>query len=503
LSTSAKTVLNIFAAIFFVAATYFLLPPFYAFIQGAHPPTNYVAPETARPDPGDEDPLQHETNVTLVGAGALVVMACLTWALPKRFAVCPLLVMTCLMPLGQQLIVFGLHFSFFRLLLLLGLLRVVAKGEAAGLKWTLLDTLFVCWVLVSLVFGTMSELTATHFQSRLGDAYNAIFCYFFVRCVITDFEDIVTAVVTLAWMSLPVAALMFVEKTTAHNLLSVFGGLPEMTQVRDGQLRCQGAFAHPILAGTFGATQIPLFAALWSYRPSYRPLAVAATLCAIFISVSAASTGAFLTIFAAIGGLALWKGRNYLRSLRWAAVVAIFGLSLVMNAPIWYVTANLGSAFGGTGWHRAWLIDQALWHLNEWWLFGTTYTAHWGPQGQVIDANPNMMDITNQYVAEGVNGGLLRLGLFVVIIVTCFKTLGRTLRDIPPLSPGGLLVWAFGVSLSTHCFSFLSITYFDQSVVVWYWLLAVIACLGSLQGINWAASRPVGQPSWDLASSLS
>jgi hypothetical protein len=461
------------------------LPPIYAFLQEVHAPTNYVSPDSARHDTLDEAPVQDASNVTALGAGALLVLAYLTWAVPRRFAVCPLLVMTCLMPLGQQLILFGLHFPFFRILLLVGALRVASNGEAAGLKWTRLDSLFVWWMLVSLVFGTMSELTAAHFQNLLGSAYNAAFCYLFVRCVILDFEDIVTAVLTLAWMSLPVAALMLVEKTTAHNFLSVFGGLSEMTEIREGQLRCQGAFGHPILAGTFGATQIPLFAALWHYRSSYRPLAAAAVVSAIFISLAASSSGAFLAIFASIGGLALWKARTYLGAIRWGAVVVIIGMALAMNVPVWYMMANLGSALGGTGWHRAWLIDQAIWHLNEWWLFGTTYTAHWGPEGRVVDTNPNMMDITNQYIAEGVNGGLLKLGFFIAIIISSFKGLGQTLRDLPPMSPAGFFVWAFGVSLFTHCFSFLSIAYFDQTIVVWYWLLAAIACLGTLQGVGW------------------
>ena len=159
------------------------------------------------------------------------------------------------MPLGQQLILFGFHFPLYRLLLLIGALRITAKGEAKGLKWTRLDSLFVWWVLGSLIFGTMSEPTQAHFVNRLGEAYTAAGTYFFVRCVVVDFEDIVTGVRTLAFLSLPLAALMLVEKVTAHNLLSVFGGVPEITTERAGELRCQGAFGNYIIAGTFGATQ--------------------------------------------------------------------------------------------------------------------------------------------------------------------------------------------------------------------------------------------------------
>jgi uncharacterized membrane protein len=92
-----------------------------------------------------------------------------------------------------------------------------------------------------------------------------------------------------------------------------------------------------------------------------------------------------------------------------------------------------------------------------------------------------MMDITNQFVAEGVDGGLLKLVLFVAIIVGCFKILGRQLHVEEVKSPATFFVWAIGVSLFAHCLSFMSITYFDQSIVIWYWLLAVISSLNYLR----------------------
>lgn len=482
-------------AIVVAAAIYFFLPRIYEFLEEMHVSES----QTASAGSGTGGSVPDESNVTPVAAVAVVVTACLIWALPRRFAVCPLLIMTCLMPLGQQLVLSGLHFPLYRLLLLVGALRIAAKGEAAGFKWTRLDTLFVWWAVVSLLFGTMSEPTQARFVNRLGEAYNVAGTYFFVRCVVVDFEDIVTGVRALAFLSLPLAALMLVEKATAHNLLSVFGGVPEITAVREGHLRCQGAFAHPIIAGTFGATQLPLFAALWFYRPKDRALAFGATVSAIVIATTASSSGAFLTIFAALGGLALWKARKCLGPLRWGALVAILCLPIVINAPAWFVMARLSTVFGGEGAYRSWLIDQAISHFKEWWLFGTTYTANWGTRGQLVDAN--MVDIVNQYVAEGVNGGVLKLGLFVLIIISCFKGLGRALRDEPPSSRAGFIVWAIGVSLFTHCFSFFSISYFDQMIVVWIWLLASISCLVGIHSRR-AVSVPVSpEPSWDRASS--
>jgi hypothetical protein len=416
------------------------------------------------------------TDLTPLAIVMLLVMVGLTWALPRRFAFCPLLILTCLMPLGQELVLLGLHFPLFRVVLLVGILRVLFRGEAAQLRWTPLDKIFAWWVLVSVVFGTMSKPSMELFVNRMGDAYTAVGSYFFFRCVIADFEDIVTSVRTLAWVSLPLAALMLVENNTGHNPFAALGGVPAFSAIREGHVRCQGAFRHAILAGTFGATLIPLCVALWFYRPQYRRLTIAALIASLVITITARSSGALLALLAGVGGLMFWKWRQSLRLIRRGVVVAILGLALAMNAPVWFLLAKLSSVSGGGGWHRAWLIDQAVRHFDEWWLFGTTYTASWGPAGEVIAADPNMMDITNHYVMEGVKGGMLKLGLFLVIIIVCFKGIGQKLRTEAAASPSGFLIWALGVTLFAHCLSFISVTYFDQIIVIWYWLLAAV-CL--------------------------
>ena len=70
---------------------------------------------------------------------------------------------------------------------------------------------------------------------------------------------------------------------------------------------------------------------------------------------------------------------------------------------------------GGTGWHRSFIIDAALKHIDEWWLVGTYRTVHWGGYPPP-PADPENIDITNQYIVEGVKGGLVRLGLFILVI---------------------------------------------------------------------------------------
>lgn len=426
-----------------------------------------------------EEQIQDASNLNPTALGLLLVLVCLTLALPRRHAFSPVLIMVGLMPMGQQIVISGLHFHLFRILLLSGILRVIARGETAQLKLTGIDKMFICWVIVLIVFGSLSKPSVNLFINRLGDAYNALGCYFLVRCVIVDFEDVVTSVRTLALISLPIAALMLVEKMTSHNLLSVFGGVPEITAIREGHLRCQGAFRHPIMAGIFGATQFPIFFALWRYDPHYRRLALMAMISSLIIVMSATSSGGLLALIASIAGLVLWRWRKIMPLIRWGAFLTIFGLAMVMNAPVWYLLARLSDVVGGGGWHRAWLIDQAIAHFDEWWLFGTTYTAHWGPAGEVIATDPNMMDITNHYIMEGVKGGVLKLGLFIAIIISCFRGIGLRLRNGTPGAPSEFFVWAIGVSFFAHCLSFISANYFDQTVLIWYWLQAIICYITS------------------------
>jgi hypothetical protein len=427
-----------------------------------------------------EEHLHDASNLNPLALILLLVALYLTGTVPRRFAVCPLLVITFLLPLGQTLVLFGLHLQFFRLVLLTGLLRVMANGEAGTMQWVRMDKLFFCWVVASVTLGALSKPSMGLFTYRLGDAFNAAGCYFFVRCVVREFDDIVISIRTLAYVSMPVAAFMLVEKSTSHNLLSVLGGVPELSAIRDGHIRCQGAFRHPIVAGIVGAAQLPLFAALWSCCPHRRKLAVAGLGASMVIALTAASSGALIALVIVLCGLAFWNYRQHLCLIKWGTVLVIIVMALAMKAPVWYLLARVADVAGGGGWHRAYLIDQTIAHFDEWWLFGTTYTAHWGPGGEVIAADPNMMDITNQYVMEGVKGGVVRLALFAVIIRECFKGLGRALRVKSADSASLFLIWAVGVSVFAHCISFLSITYFDQSIIIWGWIQAVSCLIGQL-----------------------
>ena len=85
---------------------------------------------------------------------------------------------------------------------------------------------------------------------------------------------------------------------------------------------------------------------------------------------------------------------------------------------------------------------------------------------------------------------MLKLGLFLAIIIACFRRLGRVLTaQSSKARLPHFFVWAIGVSLFAHCISFLSITYFDQIIIIWFWLLAIIVSLPIIKKPSFGMAR--------------
>jgi hypothetical protein len=163
-----------------------------------------------------------------------------------------------------------------------------------------------------------------------------------------------------------------------------------------------------------------------------------------------------------------------MRVIRWSILIAIIGLHMFMKAPVWYLIARLGSITGGSSYHRAEIIDAAVKHFNEWWLLGTSFTAHWMPS--TLTLYKDKADITNMYIGQGVQGGLLTMFLFIGIIVFCFRSIGCSLQT-PECKPFtyNFFLWSLGATLFAHIAAFFSVAYNDQSSIFYYMLIAMIA----------------------------
>jgi len=416
------------------------------------------------------------SNINFIGSVFLAIMVILILFLPRRFAVVPILMTACYMTLGQVVVIGPFHFTMMRILIFLGCLRAFIGKGFNTIKINSIDKIVVAYVLASTIIYFLLRKDTEAFVNGLGFIYNALGLYFLFRYYIRDDNDCYSLFKILALLMAPLACAMLMEKITGRNFFSIFGGVPEFTVIREGRLRAQGAFSHPILAGTFGATCIPLFIALWVKDNTRKIIVIIGLVSATIITVTPSSSGPVMAYAVVIIGLFMWRLRDNMRMIRWIALFIILALHMVMKAPVWALIGKIGSVIGGGGWHRVMLIDAAIEHFREWWLLGTDYTLHWMPTGVTWSARHT--DITNYFIGIGVRGGLLSLILFISILVLCFKNIGLKIKELDAAeSPLKFTLWCLGVSLSAHIASFVSVSYFDQIIVYLYFLLAMIVSL--------------------------
>lgn len=412
----------------------------------------------------------------------LIVASLVVLGSSRRNAVAAILTTAAFIPLGQQIEIAGLHVYFLRILILVGLCRLFMRHETVGFRLTTVDKFFIGWVMVGFVCELMRGASAQTF----GAVYDTMGVYFIIRFLTKEKEDIVSHLRILAVAGIIIGICMTWETIKHQDLFYVFGGVPKVPMERDGRFRAQGPFLQPILAGTFGATLFPLMIGLWQNGGRSKRLAIVGAVGALMTTFASASSGPLLTFLASLTGFCLWSMRDKMKLFRRGIVVVIIGLSLMMNAPVWFLIGKISGLTGGGGYYRSYLIDSAIRHFSQWWLIGTSYTANWAIAGIVLPNDPNMVDITNHYIQQGVKGGVLELALFLAMIVCCFKIVGRTVRFNTELVVEPKLIWAFGVCLAAHCTAFISVSYFDQINVFWFWLLAVIVGIPM-----WAAQKPV------------
>lgn len=411
---------------------------------------------------------QNVTNIHPLALAMVVICGIAVLAVPRRWSVFPMLIIACFVSSVQKITIVGMDFNLLRIMVVFGVVRLLLHKEHLGFSWKPLDTAIVLWTLSSMLIYSLQQATFAAVINRLGFGFDAFGMYFLFRCLIRNWKDVDTIIFSLLVISIPVALFFVLENRTGRNLFSVFGGVPEITRMREGRLRCQGAFPHAILAGCFWASLLPLFAAYWWKSAKDRIWAITGIVTTFIIVICCASSTPVMGALAAMLGGLFFPLRRYMRLVRWGVLLSLTALHMMMNAPVWHLISRVSVVGGSTSYYRYMLINGAITHFHEWALLGTKSTAHWGWGAQ---------DITNQYILEGVRGGFLTLVLFVVVIAYAFRDVGNLWRQQKENSFSLVLSWALGVSLFVHCVNFIGVSYFGQVHILWYLLLAMIGSL--------------------------
>jgi hypothetical protein len=421
----------------------------------------------------NETNLSQQSSVHPVIACAMLCVSVLLFLLPRRHLIVPLLSAGILIPMDQIVVVGPFHFPMIRVLVLFAWVRVVSitagSGKALlGSRMNTVDKLVILFAAFdALDYIVLWQFSAQAFINRFGALFMVIGIYFLLRILIRNDEDILLAIKVLAYVSAVIALTMLIEHVTGQNPYGYLGGSRAWTRealmVRAEKLRAMGPFQHPILAGSFGGVSLPLFIGLWIKRQRF--CAVVGIASATIIVFASASSTPIMAYAVSLLAIALWPLRRQMRVIRWGVAICLVSLHLVMKAPVWALIQRIDLVGGSSGFHRYNLIDQFIRRFWDWWVFGVKDTRLWGP---------DLWDHANQYVAVGTTSGVLPLIMFISIIVFAFKYSGRARRRREDNRRESRFVWTLSAAVLANLVAFFGISYVDQTIVVWWGLLAMI-----------------------------
>lgn len=415
--------------------------------------------------------------MNLPGALILVVLLFVVVTARRRWALIGVMAGVLYLTQGQELIILGFHLSAFRFIELAGFIRVMARREFSFSKLIGLDKiLLLLYIYTTVVFFLRSNEGEAY---QIGVAVDAFLCYFTFRGLVGGVGDFMWFLRVFLILLVPYVVLVLVESLTRSNPFAFMGGIEYADWMREGRLRCQGSFRQPSLLGTLGAVFLPLYIGL-AFDRAFRKCAVLGIGLCLLIVWASNSGGPLSCVGVGVVGWLFWRLRAKMRLVRYALAIGLFGLALVMKAPIWYLPARVSSITGGDGWHRSHLMDMAFQSLDRWWVAGMPIedTRNWFPY---LLPTTGAADITNQFVVFALAGGLGAMALFIALLVQAFRGVSRSLTAARARchdsSAQEQLLWGVGVMLSVHIFNWLGISYFDQTYAIWFMQLAVISNL--------------------------
>ena len=428
--------------------------------------------------------------MNVIALGFLIASVTSVIMLPRKWAPIPLLASCCYMTIGQGVDVGPLSLPVFRLVLAAGLVRVIVRREYIVGGINTIDKLIIVWAMWMIFAGFFHEWkpgSGPVYAS--GFVFNIVLVYFLTRVWCDDLTNLMAVFRTVAWLLVPVAGAMLAEHLVQKNYFGMlFGGVSEGVYWREGRIRAQGPFVHPILAGTVGAVCFPLMLGIWR---RYRLSAAVGMAACLAIVLASTSSGPLMSLFVGVLGVLMWSYQRWLRTVRWALVGAYLCAELLMTRPAYYLISKIDLTGSSTGWHRSRLIEAAFEHLPEWWMFGTDYTVHW--MGIAVDEAGQTVGHHELLLWIGTIGGLPAMLLLIAMIWCAFAVGGKDRQESPrdpSESPFHDLVSGRWASLPTRCTS-LSMGYTDQSMMFFWLNIGAISSMYSVARIAAAAEQSV------------
>lgn len=424
-----------------------------------------------------------KTNVNSIGLTAAGLGCVLAIVTPRAFVPAVVLAVAALLPSAQRIALGGLDFSFLRCVVFISVARCVVMGEARWIRWNWIDLFVLFGASARVLCWTLMYGSADAFVGIMGTNLEVVASYLVARCCLRSLDDLRKLACAAAVVALAVSPFFLFESQTRRNLFSVFGGIPEFTNIREGKIRCRGAFSHPILAGCFFVAWFPIWIAMaLRGRVVERAFATVGFIGALFVVFACASSTPVVALIFGIGVWFFFPLRENLRIIWMSAIAVGIIVHFMMARGIWHLIARIDLVGGSTGYHRYRLIDAAIERFGEWWLLGTVSTSHWGY---------GLFDVTNQFVLEGVRGGVWALVAIFAVFILSFAAVGREIRRIAlhrwqvmrtpssgltkRLAADEYLVYGIGATMGAQMAIFLAVSYFAETITIWQFFMGICA----------------------------
>ncbi len=398
----------------------------------------------------------------------LAIAILLIIALPRKKAIMPFLIAFFTIPIGEVLVVGGLHFTALRILILTVLARrlTFSRREKYPGGVSTIDWFVIAWSTSAVIALFLQFPGMPSIVQGLGTILDTLGGYLAIRSLISDVDDVRFTVKSLAVVCAILGLCMINEQVSHMNVFGLLGGMGTGVAVREGHIRSSATLGY-LYAGAFAGVLVPLFIWLWK-EPKSRVAAVVGLLAAIAMVITSYSSTSQLALLGSLAGLGFWRLRKKMRMIRVAIVTILVGLDMVMKAPVWALIARVDLTGSSSSYQRYQLIDMTVRHFSTWWLIGTPDYINWGWDS---------WDLCNQFAAVALTGGLLTLIFYVGIFKGGFAAIGNSRKRVEGDRRHEWRLWCFGSSLFANVVAHFGINYMAQLIMGFFPLVACISVL--------------------------
>ncbi len=384
-----------------------------------------------------------------------------------------------------------------RLVVVVLLLRCICNDKIRGnFIWCRLDTLVALsmFVYVSTYFVTSDLPMSAVIENRGGFVLDTWCAYLAARFIVTDKTKLISVIKCTGIVLVPLAILGVIESVAGwqpfaplNRFSPWYTGRTLIMEQRFGFNRAIGPFSHAILFGGGFAMFLPLIYYLRYEKGDWRLLAYVLSVITLLGALSSMSSGPWVMALVAISCLMMERYKNRLKLMFLLLVLGCIMLGIVSNRPFYHVLASAANPLGGSGWHRAKLIDLAIEHFNEWWAIGYgDKDPGWGPQLGMPHT-----DVTNEFILNGTKYGILGIIVLLLVLAEAYRSIFSAFQKVQR-PPDKSLCWAFGSLLFAVTVTWMSVSFFGQLSNLFYCVLGMIGSL-THSHFKWEMTNAVSQ----------